>query len=288
MNKLRFKVVTATSEDENYPSEELNHVNPSTKGWQSVRFCSYPQEVGLEILDGDCRLNQLQVLSHQSKISSRIELFVGSGPSYHSANFKRLGYLSLDSNERSSYTARELKTVFVDHSGNYVKLLIGENHVNKQNIYNQVGIVAVSLMGTATNNSIDDSPGNRRQMYGAGAQAKAVPSNPYNDLSFDMNLDPQTTNKLRQLADAKSRAIETEDYLTAKQIKTLEQDLKKLGSRLAQLNLAKSDAVVNEDYDLAKEIKDECDELRLEIEDKVRYLRERNSLHLLTTSNYDK
>jgi hypothetical protein len=58
--------------------------------------------------------------------------------------------------------------------------------------------------------------------------------NAYNDLSIDMNLDPQTAAKLQQLANTKARAISREDYLTAKQIKSVEQELKTLGSKLAQ------------------------------------------------------
>lgn len=125
----------------------MNTVNPSTKGWQSVRFCEYPQILAFELESGQAKLSQIQILSHQSKISKKVEIFVGNGKSYATATFKRLGYLSLDSNERSSYSARELKTVFVDFVGRFVKLVINENHINKLNIYNQVGIVAVSLLG---------------------------------------------------------------------------------------------------------------------------------------------
>ena len=88
-----------------------------------------------------------------------------------------------------------------------------------------------------------------------------------------MNLDPQTAAKLRQLAEAKAHAIDKEDYLTAKQIKSVEQELKTLGSKLAQLDMAKSEAVAVEDYDLAKEIKDESDELRGQIEQKIMAIR---------------
>jgi len=274
LQKLRYKVVSFSSEDADYPANQLNTVSPSTRGWQSVRFCPYPQELGFELIGGKVQISQIQLLSHQSKISSKIEIFVGQGNSYRTANFRRLGYLSLDSNERSSFQARELKTVFIDHVGSFIKLLINENHINKQNIYNQVGIIAVSLMG------IEDGPGSMMQQAGGPRGAASGfkggpgaggggPANPYNDLSIDMNLDPQTANKLRQLSDAKSRAIETEDYMTAKQIKHVEQDLKSMGSRLAQLDMAKSDAVMAEDYDLAKEIKDESDKLRVEIEDKI-------------------
>ena len=109
----------------------MNTVNPSTKGWQSVRFCEYPQILAFELESGQAKLSQIQILSHQSKISKKVEIFVGNGKSYATATFKRLGYLSLDSNERSSYSARELKTVFVDFVGRFVKLVINENHINK-------------------------------------------------------------------------------------------------------------------------------------------------------------
>ena len=277
---IRFKVVSFSSEDGDYPASQLNTVNPNTRGWQSVRFCSYPQELGFELLDGEVHISQLQVLSHQSKISSKVELYIGQGgSSYRSATFTRLGYLSLDSNERSSYQARELKTVFIDHSGSFIKLVINENHVNKQNIYNQVGIIALSLMGSIEGLSAQPKSSRGvgeghpyKQHHAAGESAKMmmIPTNPYNDLSTDLNLDPSTASKLRQLADAKARAVEGEDYSTAKQIKTVEQELKALGSKLAQLDMAKADAVMAEDYDLAKDIKDESDQLKMMIETKVR------------------
>lgn len=152
-------MVKFSSEDIDNPAEQLNTVNPRTKGWQSVRFCQYPQELGFELDDGPAKLNQIQILSHQSKISTKIEIFIGNGKSYESATFKRLGYLSLDSNERSSYSARELKTVFVDYVGQYIKLLINENHINKLNIYNQVGVVAVSLLGVSEGNESEERLG---------------------------------------------------------------------------------------------------------------------------------
>eukprot|EP01038_Epipyxis_sp_PR26KG_P015610 gene15610-21093_t len=265
------------SEDEDYPADQLNSVKPNTRGWQSVRYCTYPQEIGFEFLDGEIQLKQIQLLSHEYKISSKVEIFIGTGSHYDSAKFKRLGYLSLNSNERSSYQARELKTVYVDYSGTFIKFVANENFTNKQNIYNQVGIVAISLMGDikikddveAKDSHPIKSPNQLRGVGGGRPDYK----NPYNDLAIDMNLDPKTADKLRQLADAKAKAIDTEDYLTAKQIKSVESELKTLGSRLAQLDMAKSEAVMAEDYDLAKEIKDETDELRLEIEEKIRLIK---------------
>lgn len=209
-------------------------------------------------------MTQIQILSHQSKISSKIEIFVGEGPTYDSATFKRLGYLSLDSNERSNYNARELKTVFVDYVGKFLKLLINENHANKLNIYNQVGIIAVSVLGDEVEQEAKSV--SKHVPRGPGAGAK---SNPYNDLSVDLILDPHTANKLRQLADAKNKAVEVEDYVTAKAIKAVELELKNAGAKLAQIDMNKAAAVAEEDYDLAREYKEQADEMRKEIQRRV-------------------
>lgn len=47
-------------------------------------------------------------------------------------------YIELSDNEKTEYKARELKSVHVDAIGQYVKLLVHKNHVNKLNLYNQV------------------------------------------------------------------------------------------------------------------------------------------------------
>ena len=258
----RFRVVHSSTEEYGYPASELNAHSPSTRGWQSDKFCQWPQEIGVELLRGESRLSQLQVLSHQAKIATKIELFVGQGSNYHSASWQRLGYLSLDSNERSSYQARELKTVYIDQVGRFVKLVIHKNFVNKQNMFNQVGIVAINLLGqdnTASTGSLTND--------------SQIISNPLNDLSIDMNLDPLTAERLRLLSDAKARAVATEDYVTAKKIKAVEGDLSTLGSQLAKLDMAKRIAVADEDYDKAKEIKDQVDILRAEIEQKILAIR---------------
>lgn len=56
--------------------------------------------------------------------------------------------MSLDSNQRSEYKARELKSVYVNTRGYYLKLVMKACHSNAINVYNQVGIVAINVMGT--------------------------------------------------------------------------------------------------------------------------------------------
>merc|ERR1719502_2614329 len=102
MSKLSFTIAYASGEDIEYPARELNTHSPHTRGWQSARFCEFPQEIGLA-LSRPARLTQVQLLSHQSKIATRIELYVGEGGSYSTATWKRLGYLSLADNSQSDY-----------------------------------------------------------------------------------------------------------------------------------------------------------------------------------------
>ena len=58
-----------------------------------------------------------------------------------------MGYLSLDSNERSGFQARELKSVYVDSLALLLKVVFHKCHVNKCNLFNQVGLIALNSMG---------------------------------------------------------------------------------------------------------------------------------------------
>ena len=57
----------------------------------NCRFCTYPQELGFTFDAGPVTVTQIQLLSHQFKISQRVELYVGTGPEYSRAEFTRLG-----------------------------------------------------------------------------------------------------------------------------------------------------------------------------------------------------
>lgn len=67
--------------------------------------------------------------------------------------YKKLGYLSLDSNERTNFQARELKSVYIDAPCLFLKLLMHKNHQNKYNLFNQVGLIAVSIFGEILSNN---------------------------------------------------------------------------------------------------------------------------------------
>ena len=142
--KYGFRIIYCTSEDPEQPVTQLLDPSVNSKGWLSQRYCQYPQEIILQF-PSTVHLTQLQFLSHQSKISQRIELFVfdpNTQPQQPTQmplseiQFRKLGFLSLDNNERSGFQARELKSVHVNASGALLKLVIHQCHMNSLNTYN--------------------------------------------------------------------------------------------------------------------------------------------------------
>lgn len=131
--------------------------------------------------------------------------------------------------------------------------------------------MAVNFLGTADEGHAGSKPTPRGHQQQLSKASKGIgnSSNPLSDLSVDLNLDQGTISKLKLLSEAKAKAVASEDYQTAKQIKIVEGELKELGARLAQLDIAKRQAVEDEDYDRAASLKTETDSLRHDIENKV-------------------
>jgi centrosomal protein CEP104 len=274
MSKIPHRVVYCTSEEKDHSADELNTPSTESSGWISARFSEYPQEIGFQLIGRrpDIHLNQIQILNHQSKIATKVEVFIGSGLDYSTAIFKRLGFLSIDSNERSSYQARELKTVFVDVVGNFVKFRLQKNYLNEFNPFNQVGIVSVTFFGNENDQSLSASlPSSSVQLQSQiqhDVQPQSV-SNSNHPFGINVKLDSTTLNKLKLIAEAKTKAIENEDYATAKVIKSIEVELKEMSLNLIEVDESKKSAVIAEDYDLAAELKEKGDKLRITMKQKV-------------------
>ncbi|RHY18501.1 hypothetical protein DYB25_006292 [Aphanomyces astaci] len=240
------------------------------------RNCEYPQELVLE-LEGTCRLTQIQVLSHQSHIATKVELYL----SLDNATYNRLGFLSLKSNKESQYTARELKTVHINSTARFVKFKLHQCYINDKNVYSQVGIVAINLNGEAEEETGPSSSTDEMEL-GASTPSKPMrasasitptkasllplkPPSPAADDTADLRFDAKTAAKIREIHVAKEKAVAMEDYDQAKRLKVLEQQLMNIGLQLARLEGDKREAVANEDYDAAKRIKDEIMELEASI-----------------------
>ncbi|KAF4692936.1 hypothetical protein FOZ60_012167 [Perkinsus olseni] len=150
--RLRYEVVYVSSEDGAHPASEL--VVPETtgvgmtsgQGWISKRFPTYPQILILE-LERRSIINQMQFLSHQSAISTKLELYVSvEGP--------RTPYDPVQDPDGCQWLARELKSVFVDCEARFIQIKLHKCHVNTLNLQSQVGLIAVNILG----NYLDPPP----------------------------------------------------------------------------------------------------------------------------------
>jgi len=218
------------------------------------RNCAYPQELVLQLADGLCRVTQVQLLSHQTHIATKMELFVSKQLAVEGARFSRLGFLTLKTNVESRYMARELKTVHIDQEAALIKLKIHACHPNEHNLYNQVGVMAINLCGEPLellpSHSTDE-------VVGTSKPRNKPKPNGAEDLSFNMRFDAKTAARIREIQVAKDQAVANEDYDQAKRLKQMEEQLKSIGLQLARLEAQKREAVASEDYDLAKNIKHE-------------------------------
>ncbi|CAH1776232.1 unnamed protein product [Owenia fusiformis] len=274
--KLPFRVIHVSGQDEHFKAVELNTHSPLTKGWQSARFCLYPQDIVVK-LDFRSRLRKVQLLSHQFLVATKVEFYVGdvpdgTPPTLQHARYTRLGYIELSSNEKTGFKARELKSVHVDAVGLFLKLVIHKNHVNKHNLYNQVGLVAINVIGDAVVNPSDpdDLPNLSDPRTGndpalAGILNKPDYISPLDDLAFDMYQDKEIAVIIRKLEKKKQEAVLQERFDYAKRLKGAITELQKVGEKLGRYEIEKRQAVENEDYDKAKEKKLQMDEYRINI-----------------------
>ena len=83
----------------------------NSRGWVTSRYCEYPQELIIQFSQ-IVQLKQLQFLSHQSKISKRIEIMTydpltqgaqSNQLPLSQIQFTKLGFLNFESNERSGF-----------------------------------------------------------------------------------------------------------------------------------------------------------------------------------------
>ena len=260
--KLFFRVEGATSEDPEHPARALA-VGPSaaSDGWRCARFCAFPQALTLRLERPGSHVRSVQVLSHEALITRKLELWLGYLPPESEVGhrprdevepvWKRLGHVGFGDNEKNDFGARELKSVALDEKRvTHVRLVLARCHVNKRNIYNQVGLVAVTVLGEPEGGA-----------YGPSHGVGAAPT-PY-ELELELSMDPATAEVVRELHSAKVAAVSREDYVEAKRLKEHIDRLRHVGVRVAQLEARKRHAEAREDYDTCKELKAEIDVLRM-------------------------
>ncbi|XP_010626126.1 centrosomal protein of 104 kDa isoform X2 [Fukomys damarensis] len=281
-HKIGFVVVSSSGHEDGFSARELMIHAPTVSGWRSPRFCQFPQEIVLQMVER-CRIRKLQLLAHQYMISSKIEFYISESlpdyfVPYQTERFRRLGYVSLCDNEKTGCKARELKSVYVDAVGQFLKLIFHQNHVNKYNIYNQVALVAINIIGDPADFGSESKLTSREKLMdhylGHSPEDPALEAtyvgrsdyiSPLDDLAFDMYQDPEVAQIIRRLDERKREAVQRERYDHAKKLKQAIADLQKVGERLGRYEVEKRCAVEKEDYDLAKEKKQQMAHYRAQV-----------------------
>ena len=252
---IPFRIVFHSSEDRKNPVQALipivvlpgklskeSPVVPSY--WLSASGSSYPETLILSF-DKVVHLTQVQLLSHEFAIASKVELYVSEFPvtsivgPVDQLEFKRLGHFSLDSNERSNWQSRELKSVFVNVSAGLLKLVLHTPHKNRLNSRHQVGIVSVRCMGEF-GEDISETPSTAQFTGVDQATRLLIDTCEYERKKAINDINPEEANALQVRIDS----------------------LIKSGAEILILEAQKQQAVVVENYDEAKRLKFEIERVR--------------------------
>uniref|UniRef100_A0A668AVZ9 Centrosomal protein of 104 kDa n=1 Tax=Myripristis murdjan TaxID=586833 RepID=A0A668AVZ9_9TELE len=278
--KIGFIVVSSSGHEDNFSATELMVHAPSVSGWRSTRLCSYPQQITIQLVER-CRVRKLQLLAHQYLIPTKVEFHIGdtlpdaSTPGL-AGHFRRLGYVCLSDNEKTGFKARELKSIHVDAIGLYLRITFHRNHVNRYNLYNQVALVAINVLG-------DSLDGNVTLNLPPPHPSKCESISPLDDLAFDMYQDPEVAHIIRLLDQRKQDMVRQEKFELAKSLKQAIADLQKVGEHLARYDVEKRCAIEKEDYDLAKRKKEQMEEYRKTV---YQQLEVHNLLDMATVSHW--
>lgn len=63
LQKVQYQIIHFSSEDPNYPIQELLQLSSESRGWQCQRYAAYPQEIVLQLVT-PCRVQTMQFMSH--------------------------------------------------------------------------------------------------------------------------------------------------------------------------------------------------------------------------------
>ena len=266
IQQLKFRLIGASTEDPENPAFSLISSNPG-QGWNSVRFCSFPQEILIEFPQ-PIRLRQINLLFHQTKIPSKVDIYHFFPKNYNdffsdynTLVFDKIGFIVPDNNLKTDYKAREFKKVFLNVNCLYLKLVFFKNYPNMYNPFNQVGLVSLDCFGynfSISNIDFLYPERDRNMTYFSNNLDQFVPQPQIND----NELDEICVQKIEEIKTQLDNAVKEENYDHAKVLNQLIQRIKIIGMKIRNLTEIKLKSIELSDYDNAKVMKVEIDRLR--------------------------
>ena len=258
-----------TSQDPFYPLNNLLSKNNSY-GWQSCRFCSYPQEIVVDF-HSYVNIKLINLLMHEKKIPTIIEFVncvpkaMGEKNSYNKNNIyytnKSIGFIKLSSNEETNFKARELRKVHVDIFTKRLKLILHKNYSNSFNLFCQVGIISLNFMGyiVPDETEIENDKLNNSDL---------LLDEDIDDLDDKIileKIDQNSKEKLKLLINDLNEKRRMEEYEECKIIKNKIDILKKLAMKIYNLENYKNQFSAKNDFENSQKFKNEIEKLKKRI-----------------------
>ena len=264
LTSLKYRIIEVTSEHQTNSIYELLKPSSKSSGWLSSRFCYFPQEITIQFLS-PVKIKQINIISHENKISSHVDVYNYYPFSNNQSNnnksnlnskiqYNNIGFITFDPNNRTNYQAKEFKKIFLDSiNSSYLKLSFQKNHMNKYNVFNQVGLYTIEFFGSYIENPSSED---------YNILERSISQKQSNNELIENELDDISSEKLKLYKDKLADALKIEDYDEASKLKVIIDKIKLIGKRIAELENQKKLYVENEDFSNAKIMKIEVDKLK--------------------------
>lgn len=124
-------------------------------------------------------------------------------------HWEYLGYITLADNQSTGFKSRELKSVSVPGSTvKHLKIILSKNHQNAYNIHNQVSLIAINTLGTDILDQLDHADEHNEKTAENSMLNNPEYSSPYDDLAFEMYVDLEVAEIIREMELKKYEAVQ--------------------------------------------------------------------------------
>jgi centrosomal protein CEP104 len=265
---LKYRLIGASTEDPENPIYALIS-GLKNNGWCTVRYCTYPQELLIQLCR-PCRLRQINLVFHEYKIPSKIDLYNFFPKTFSDFNldiddliFEKIGYIIPDTNISKKFRAREVKQIFLNENVYYLKFVFYQNYSNLKNVFNQVGLISIQCFGVDfTANNINGLYPSLEQPVDYFTKQSLYPEIKKKTQYDDNMLDEVCASKIQELKDALNMSIKVENYDQAKEIHDMIQLVRKIGEKMNEAKETKNKALEIDDYEMCKIAKENIDTMR--------------------------
>ncbi|GMR36698.1 hypothetical protein PMAYCL1PPCAC_06893 [Pristionchus mayeri] len=228
--------------------------------WISEKNSKYPQELTI-VLRKESNIEKVQLLSHNSFIAHKIDIFAGRDFGSKKENWKELGTVTLKG-VKSSDTKHELKTVYLDEICDSFRLKLHKNYEHREaNPDNQVGIVQLRLFGRNMALAMEMDA----FKYVEKGMKKRKEGKEIKDREIDHTYSEEIRGVLESIERSKERAIQVSDFQLAKSAQMSIRTLGKAKKEMEELEKDQGEAVKNDDFERAHDIRQEMKTFRANI-----------------------